>query len=87
MRAHLGRHDAGQRRLAEARWSCEQQVVDGLSTVAGRLEHDRQVLFEFALADELVERPRAQPGLDDLLGVGCHARIEELVTHVAPPMP
>jgi predicted transcriptional regulator len=60
-------------------------VVDRLVALARRLEHDREVLFELALADELGERPRAQTGFDDLFGVGRDARIGELVTHGGHP--
>ena len=54
----------GERGLAEPGRPGEQQVVDGLVPLARRLEHDRQVLLEFALADELVERPGPQTGFD-----------------------
>ena len=83
--AHLGGDDAGQRGLAEPGRAGEQQVVDGLAAPPRGLEHDREVLLELALADELGERPRPQPGLDDLLGVVGDARVEELVTHGGPP--
>ena len=53
--AHLRGDDPGQARLAEAGRAGEQHVVDGLAAAAGRLEDDRQVLLELALADELVE--------------------------------
>jgi hypothetical protein len=87
---HLGGDDAGQRRLAQPGRAGEQQVVDRLLSLAGGLEHDSQVLLEFSLADELVERPRAQTrfefdlGADDVVGAA-DARIEELVTHDVPP--
>ena len=83
--AHLGGDDAGQRGLAEAGRPGEEQVVDGLTAAAGRLEHDAEVLLQLALADELGEAARAQPGLDGVLGVADDAGFEELVTHVAPP--
>ena len=44
-----------------------------------------EVLLELALADELGEQPRPQPGLDDVLDVVADARVEELVTHGGPP--
>ena len=66
--AHLRRHDAGQRRLAEAGRPREQQVVDGLVPAPGRLEHDLEVLGELGLAVELVEVPGPQPGLVGELG-------------------
>src|SRR4029079_7219354 len=60
-----------------------------------RPEPDRQVLLEFALASELIEPPGPQTGLDlevarqlavaqEIVGRP-DARIEELVTHGAPP--
>ena len=57
-------------------------MVDGLLAAPGRLEHDGQVLLQLALADELVEAPRSQPGLDGVLDVVVvEPRVEELVTH------
>ena len=82
--AHLGGGDAGQRRLAEPGRPGEQQVVDGLAAPAGRLDDDAEVLLQLALADELGEQARPQPGLDDVLGVAGDARVEELVTHGGP---
>ena len=75
------------RRLAEPWRAGEQEVIDRLATLASGLEHDRQVLLQLTLADELVERPGSQAGLDRLLDVGGHPGIEELVTHGAPPEP
>ncbi len=71
---HLGGDDAGERGLAEPGRPGEQQVVDRLATVAGGLEHDREVLLELALADELGEGTRPQPGVDDLFDVVADAR-------------
>ena len=82
--AHLGGGDAGQRGLAEAGRAGEQQVVDGLAAPPGRLDDDAEVLLQLALADELGEAARPQPGLDGVLGVADDARFEELVTHAAP---
>ena len=42
MRAHLGRDDAGQRRLAETGRTREQQVVGGLPAAASGLQQDRR---------------------------------------------
>ena len=64
---------------ANSRWSADWPAP------ARRLEHDRQVLLELALADELGQRARPQPGLDDLLGVGRRRRFEELIPHGALP--
>ena len=69
--AHLGGHDAGQRRLAQAGWPGEQEVVGGLLPLEGRLDHDLEVLGQLALAHELGQRPRAEAGLLDLLGGDC----------------
>ena len=55
--AHLDGNDAGQAGLAEAGWPGEQQVVGRLAAHLGRLEHDGQVLFQLALADELAQPP------------------------------
>ena len=82
---HLGGDDAGKRRLAEPRGAGEEQVVDGLAPVAGGFEHDREMLLDLALTDELGERTWPQADVDDLLGIVADARIEELVTHVRPP--
>ncbi len=79
-RAHLGRDDAGQARLAEAGRTREQHVVDGLAPPLGGGEHDVEVLAQAGLADELVEATRPQRGLlGDLLGIGLRA--EQLVSH------
>ena len=59
----LGRHDAGERGLAQARRTGEEQVVDRLCPPAGGLEDDAEVLLELALADEVVEQARAEPAL------------------------
>ena len=76
---------------ANSRWSTVWFAL------AGRLEHDREVFLELALADELVERPRSQTGFDARVrrrvapivggdvGRRSDVRIEELVTHGAPP--
>ncbi len=66
--AHLRRHDAGQRRLAQTRGPGEQQVVDGLFAPPRRLEHDLEVLGELRLPVELVEAPGPETGLVGELG-------------------
>src|SRR6478752_776587 len=58
-----GGDDAAQRGLPEAGRPGEQEVVDRLASAAGRLEDDAEVLFELALADEVVEVPRTQATL------------------------
>ena len=85
LHSHLGGDDRGQGRLAQSRWSGEQQMVDGLLSAPGRLEHDGQVLLQLTLADELVEVPRSQPGFDGVLDVVVvETWVEELVTHAWP---
>ena len=63
----------------------KQQVIDRLAAAARRLEHDREVFLELALADEFGEGARSQSGLDHLLDVGGDARLEELIPHGALP--
>ena len=41
----------------------EQHVVDGLAALAGRPQHDLEVLLEPGLTDELGQPPRPQRGL------------------------
>src|SRR5205814_154871 len=72
--------DAGQGGLAQARRAGEQEVVHGLASAAGRLEHHAEPLLELGLAHELVEAPRPQPGLlAELLGIGLG--LEQLLPH------
>ena len=52
--------DAGEAGLAQPGRTGEQQVVGGLAAAAGRLQHDRQVLFELGLTHELGEGARSQ---------------------------
>ena len=70
LRAHLGRHDVRQGRLAEAGWPVEQDVVDGLGALLGRVDEDRQVLLDPVLAGELVEPPRPDGRLERALLLG-----------------
>ena len=65
---HLGGHDPGQRGLAQTGRSGEQQVVDRLAPLRGRLEDDLEVLGQLALADELGQRAGSQAGVLGLLG-------------------
>ena len=57
-RAHLGRDDAGQRGLAEARRPRQQHVLARLAAGPSRLQEDRELLLDRLLADEL-RQPRA----------------------------
>ncbi len=61
--AELGRDDVGERRLAEARRAVEEDVVERLAALLRRGDRDLQVLAHAILADVVVERARAQPGL------------------------
>ena len=58
--AELARHDLRQRRLAEARRTDEQHMVERLAAALGRLDEDLEVGARRRLADELVERLRPQ---------------------------
>ena len=70
-----------ERGLAEPGRTGEQQVVGGLAPAAGGLEDDRQVLLEFGLADELVERARPQAGLVAISSRVDALGAEQLVAH------
>ncbi len=83
--AHLDGDDAGQAGLAEPGRAGQQQVVGRLAAHLGCLEHDREMLFQLALTDELAQPSRPQPGLVGLFDVVGRAGIEELLTHVGPP--
>ena len=58
--AELARHDLRQRRLAEAGRADEQHMVERLAAALGRLDEHLQIGARRRLADELVERLRAQ---------------------------
>ena len=60
-------HDLRERRLAEARRSGEQHMVERLAAIARGLDEDAEVGARLLLADELGERARPQRGLG---GVG-----------------
>ena len=59
-RAHLRCDDPRQCGLAEPWRPGEEHVVDRLVTTSGGFEDDRQLLFQFALADEVGEPPRTK---------------------------
>ncbi len=89
--AQLGGDDAREGGLAQTRWAGEEQVVDRLLPTTGGLEHDREVLLQLGLPDEVVELPWPYPGivvaLDHDLDLG-RLGIEELFSHVlSPPSP
>jgi hypothetical protein len=76
--------DRRERGLAEPGRAVEQDVVHGLAAALGGLEEDAELLAHRRLADELVERGRAEPGflaqvLGERLGIR-HAR-RLLVAH------
>lgn len=50
----------GEGRLAQARRTVEQQVVEGLLALEGGLDGNLQVVFQLVLTDELGKAPRAQ---------------------------
>ena len=54
--AHLVGDDPGQRGLPQARWTSEEEVVDGLGPAPGRLQHDLQMFLAVRPA------PRTPPG-------------------------
>jgi hypothetical protein len=55
-RAHLARHNAGERGFAEPRRSREEQVVRALVSRARGTEHYLQMPHKVTLADEVAER-------------------------------
>ena len=70
LRPHLGRHDVGERRLAQARRAVQQDVVDRLGPMLRGVDQDRQVLLDPILPGELVEPPRADGRLERELLLG-----------------
>ena len=65
----LAGDDRGQGRLAEAGRPVEQDVVGRLSPPPRRLEEDRQVGLDLALADVFVEAARSERPFDRPVGV------------------
>ena len=61
--AHLVADDVGERRLAEPGRAVEQHVIERLAAAARGRDRHLQVVADAVLADVLVERARAQPGL------------------------
>ena len=62
--------------LPESRRPGEEDVVHGLAPLAGRLQHDPQVLDQLRLPQELRERPGPEPDLLGLLGAAQRRRID-----------
>lgn len=58
----LARHDLRQRRLAEARWPCEQHMIQRLAPRPRRINEDLEVRAHFGLTDELGKRLRPERG-------------------------
>ena len=56
--------DVGQRRLAEAGRSVEQDVVERFASGLGGLDSDVEILFDLVLADELLQALRAKLELE-----------------------
>jgi len=70
--AHLVGNDVGERGLAEAGRAVQQDVIERLAPLLRGGDRHLEVLADAILADVLVERARAQPGL--VLGVVLGAR-------------
>ena len=66
----LGRHDLGQRGLAEAGRAGEQDVVERVAAGAGGADGDLELGLQRLLADELVEPARAQRDVELVVGAG-----------------
>ena len=84
--AHLPGDDAGQRRLAQARGAGEEDVVDRLMPLAGRLQHDAEVLDQLGLPDELRQRARSEAYLLELL-VGIRTLSDRTTRASSDPAP
>ena len=82
--ARLGGDDVRERRLAEARGSEQQHVVERLAACRRRVEEHRELLADVALADELGEPPRTQ-GARGVLVAAILRHGEPLVAHRAAP--
>ena len=67
---HLVREQVGERGLAEAGRPGEQHVIERVAALARRLDVDRQVVGDLALADELGEGARAERGVVVGRGLG-----------------
>jgi hypothetical protein len=61
---HLAGDDVGERRLAEARRTGQEDVIEGLAPAPGGRQEDREVLADLLLADVLGEGLRPQLRLD-----------------------
>src|SRR5207302_6385155 len=78
--AELVGDDAGQARLAESGRTGEQHMISSLVPFARCFQHDREVVLDLVLTDELVQAHRPQPDLDRLFLGHCLAG-EDLFAH------
>ena len=62
--AHLVREDLRERRLAEARRTAEEHVIERLAALLRGLHEDAQVLLVLRLADVVVERARTERAIE-----------------------
>lgn len=62
LNTHFGGNDAGKGGFPKTWRPGKQQVVGGLVPTAGGFQNDAEMFFEFALPDELLKCPGAQPG-------------------------
>ena len=92
MAAHLGRDDARHGGLAEPGRTGEQEMVGGLVPATSGFEDDREVFLQLPLTDEVVQAPRAQTVLLDLLELVHGLRrgelrglVDEFLTHAWLP--
>ena len=68
--AELIGDDARERRLAEAGWAGEQEVVDGLPPGARPVDEEAELFLDAFLADELRERLRPERSIERALLLG-----------------
>jgi len=82
---HLVGDDARHGGLAQPGRAGEQEMVGGLVALARGTEHDREMLLQFFLADEVADAPRSQVAVGAHVGVVARRRVDELLTHGGPP--
>ena len=75
------RDHVGERRLAEARRTVQQHVIERFAALLGGGDRDLQVLADAILADVLVERARPQPGFVLRVFVDARRGDEAIVGH------
>ena len=74
--AHLLGDDLRERRLAQAGRPGQEHVVERLAARDRRLHRDRELLADAVLADELLERARAQRAVEVVLAVEHAGRLD-----------